>query len=281
MTLGNSAHVPLSDVPLAPRANAAVVGSLLIQSLERFRVPWSALVWSGFPTSSGAWQIADSMRSRAFVDEYSPSNVFDTTLEYEALCSQYSTNLRASLKKARRRLEENGAWRVVFASNGDKFSQEYFQEFLRLEASGWKGRAGTESAIKLNDKICGFYKALLSEQVQSFACEITLLECNGTAIAAQFSVFDGKCKHLLKIGYDETYAKFSPGQVLLDNVLRDACCNSRIERVSLVTNMPWHQTWRPKAMNNSELVCIRNPIAAWLFSSHRRIKRFRRQIAAS
>jgi len=74
--------------------------------------------------------------------------------------------------------------------------------------------------------------------------QINLLWCDDTCIAAQFGIRTGTTLSLLKIGYNEQYARFSPGYLLLESIL-DKAVDHDIKLLSLVTSPPWAQRWHP------------------------------------
>ena len=53
---------------------------------------------------------------------------------------------------------------------------------------------------------------------------------------------------MLKIGYDEDYARVSPGQLLFEYVLKESCADPAIKRANLVSNAAWSRVWRPEAV---------------------------------
>lgn len=75
-------------------------------------------------------------------------------------------------------------------------------------------------------------------------CEINSLYIDGQCASSQFCVRSGADYTILKIGYDEAFARLGPGQVLLDRTLKHCCADPAIERLDLVTDAPWCQDWQ-------------------------------------
>ena len=121
---------------------------------------------------------------------------------------------RREMRRLRGQLEkELGSELVTVDRAGDPAAVE---RFLELEASGWKGRAGTALATANDDR---FFR----EACAGFAAEGRLqLLALGTAsntVAMKCNLLSGDAVFCLKIAYDEELAKFSPGvQLELDNV---------------------------------------------------------------
>jgi len=151
--------------------------------------------------------------------------------------------LRRNLRRLRKQLAEHGELRVDIVANPEQLTDAY-QHFLETESSGWKGNGDRAPAIAANPELKAFYQALLSPSIAGIKPQINLLWCNDTCIAAQFGIRTGSCLSLLKIGYNEQYARFSPGYLLLESVL-DKAIDEGIKTLSLVTSPPWAQRWHP------------------------------------
>ena len=53
---------------------------------------------------------------------------------------------------------------------------------------------------------------------------------------------------ILKIGYDEQYARLGPGQVLLDRTLQRCCEDPAVKRLDLVADAPWCSDWQTEKL---------------------------------
>jgi CelD/BcsL family acetyltransferase involved in cellulose biosynthesis len=118
-------------------------------------------------------------------------------------------------------------------------------EFIEVEASGWKGMEGERGAIKLDPGLRNFYRSLCNSFSQSEACEINLLKAEGRCIAGQFCLVLGDTSYILKIGYDEAYFHVAPGNMLLEQSLQRYLREGVVKYVNLVTDTPWHASWKP------------------------------------
>jgi CelD/BcsL family acetyltransferase involved in cellulose biosynthesis len=112
---------------------------------------------------------------------------------------------RKEWRRQRRRLEEKGT--VTFASAAGAVALD---EFLNLEASGWKGRAGT--AAQTHDGIRKFMRQAVADLGGDAAVHRLLL--NGKAVAAAITLRSRDRGWFWKIAYDESFAHFSPGVLL-------------------------------------------------------------------
>ncbi|WID97837.1 GNAT family N-acetyltransferase [Bosea vestrisii] len=115
-----------------------------------------------------------------------------------------------------RQLEKAGA--LVFERHRGTDAVAALEDFLALEAAGWKGRGGTALA-RLPQHV-----AYIREIVRNFAASdgirIDLLQLDGAPIAGGLLLDLAGQSHFLKIAYDETKARLSPGRALAIEMLR-------------------------------------------------------------
>jgi CelD/BcsL family acetyltransferase involved in cellulose biosynthesis len=126
---------------------------------------------------------------------------------------------RKEWRRQRRRLEDKGA--VSVASTSDNAATAALDDFLALEAGGWKGRAGTAARddAKLSDFMRGAVASLADK------AGIHRLMLGDRAIAAAITLRSREYGWFWKIAYDEAWAQFSPGVLLAleltEKLLRD------------------------------------------------------------
>jgi hypothetical protein len=203
---------------------------------------WDLLVLQNVPQDSCVLRLLDGAEARHMVAIARRYDYIRAQGDYETLAQNFASKTRENFRRARRRLAQAGAVEYVSASSGDALATA-FAAFLEVEASGWKGEAGTATAIKLDPRLLEFYQGILRAFAPGGGCEINLLKLDGKAIAAQFCLVVDDTVYALKIGYDEAYAKFSPGKILLDEMLRHTLAARR--RVNLTSSAAWHADWRP------------------------------------
>jgi CelD/BcsL family acetyltransferase involved in cellulose biosynthesis len=132
------------------------------------------------------------------------------------------------------------------------FDRGAFRDLLRLEACGWKGEAG--SAIGCDAKLVAFYSAVGRVFARRGQLTLAFLRARGKRIAGCFALEDGSTFHLLKIAYDEEFAHFGPGQLLVRETAADA------ERRGLSTydmmgrEAPYKMKWADQARAHVEVV---------------------------
>lgn len=123
---------------------------------------------------------------------------------------------RSHLRRARRQLEEQGKLALKHYGAAD---QAALERFYQLEASGWKGAEGT--AIQCDPRTRKFYDAVAEAAAGQGYLSLDFLELAGKPIAAHFG-FNFRGRYFLaKAGYDESYRRYGPGQLLVNEILSE------------------------------------------------------------
>jgi len=158
---------------------------------------------------SGGYRV---LRNRAEVSPYLP-----LPDSWDELLGSISRNLRHKLRRNRRALDRDGAL-VLRTTHSETDLERSLEIFLALEASGWKGRAGT--AILCDSRAERLYRSFALAAARQGWLRLSILESAGTPVAAAYGcAFAGRAFRL-KSAYDERYADHSPGLVLLGEELQ-------------------------------------------------------------
>jgi hypothetical protein len=87
------------------------------------------------------------------------------------------------------------------------------EEFLLLEAGGWKGRGRT---AMINDRYrAAFAREAISNLAETDGVRIHTLDLDGRAIASMIVFMTGGEAYTWKTAYDEAFARYSPGKLLV------------------------------------------------------------------
>ncbi len=118
------------------------------------------------------------------------------------------------LRRQRRRLDEKGV--VTFTSAHDPAAiAPALADYLMLEATGWKGRAGT--ATRQSADVLHFVQSAIAALAVENRVRIDRLTRGAMPLAAAITLRAGDHAWFWKIAYDEDAARFSPGvQLTLD-----------------------------------------------------------------
>ena len=129
---------------------------------------------------------------------------------------RFNSNMKNNLRRCEARLAPHGTLTPVRLAPGDDIAA-WTADFIRLEASGWKGRAGTAIGCRAADR--RFAGAVLAEAFRRGRLAITGLDLDGRPLARHITVAAGEGSFTYKIAYDEAFEKCSPGLLgEVDNV---------------------------------------------------------------
>ena len=212
------------------------------------QLPWDALRLRKVRDDSAiAFSASHVLPADCEVLQHDASNYFDTSVNFDHATKAMSRDFRRNVRRHLRRAQEAHTVRLeIIHAPADV--DPAFQHFLEIEASGWKGQQGQASAIYCQPALLGFYQSLVNHFGSKGQCVINLLWFDDQAIAAQFCLKIGSTLHFLKLGYNEAFAKYAPGNVLLFLMLEQACLNPQTNIVSLVNAPLWSQRFKPLSM---------------------------------
>ena len=127
-----------------------------------------------------------------------------------------SEQLHRQFANKERRLAQRGSLQRVTLAPGDDIGR-WTEDFLRLEARGWKGRRG--SAMASTEANRRFASEIFTGAFRRGRLLVGGLDFEGRPIGRRSSFRARDGAYAFKSAYDETLAEFSPGVMLeLDNV---------------------------------------------------------------
>ena len=125
-----------------------------------------------------------------------------------------SSSSRKKLRQHRRRLAEKGALSNVIASAPDDV-RRMLEEFMQMEAAGWKGRQGT--ALFNSPDSAAFMRKTIVSMAELGSASIHALYLDARPVSMQIVVRAGAAAFTWKTAYDEEFRDYSPGMLLLED----------------------------------------------------------------
>jgi CelD/BcsL family acetyltransferase involved in cellulose biosynthesis len=125
-----------------------------------------------------------------------------------------SSSSRKKLRQHRRRLADRGALRFDLVAEAEAVRRA-FEDFLALEAAGWKGRKGTALLSHASD--AHFARAMIAALAAQGRAYIYALTLDAKPVSTQIVLRAGRAAFTWKTAYDEDLADFSPGMLLLED----------------------------------------------------------------
>jgi CelD/BcsL family acetyltransferase involved in cellulose biosynthesis len=186
---------------------------------------------------------------------------------------------RKKLRRQRRQLEDVAP--LTFATTSDVASLEAaLQDFLVLEASGWKGLAGT--AIVNDPAIKHFVQSAVRGLAVDGQVRIDRLLFNGTAVAAAMTLASGDTAWCWKIAYNEALARSSPGVQLTCDLTDSLLAEPqplRVDSCASAGHPMIDHIWRERLALSDRLIALRP--SAMPFALACRIETLRRSAIAA
>lgn len=115
-------------------------------------------------------------------------------------------------RRLRNRLAEQGALTVSELAPGND-ARPFAEALMQVESSGWKGQRGT--AIATQPVLEQAFHTICENLHAAGALRFWQICLDGRAIASLYAIVEGDRAWLGKIGYDEAYARYSPGVLLI------------------------------------------------------------------
>jgi CelD/BcsL family acetyltransferase involved in cellulose biosynthesis len=178
----------------------------------------------------------------------------DRSLYVEQAMSQ---RRRKELRRVVRRLGDVGAILFTTAIDPTRVAAA-LDDFLTLEARGWKGQAGTAAAH--HDHIRGFMQAAVNGLAAHGQVAIDRLLIDGRAIAVAITLRSGDAAWFWKIVYDEDFAAYSPGVILTVAVteeLVDDVTIARADSCATADHPMIDRIWRERLPLADRLIGVR------------------------
>jgi CelD/BcsL family acetyltransferase involved in cellulose biosynthesis len=250
------------DILLAPDQAVEALTALLVQcdqevpghlGLDLPAVRQNSPVWAALQTS-----LRDYIVCTDLVTPYSLINVQGEFATYAANLG----NLRRNLTRYRKKLKSRGDVSVELRK-GPAAGEDFLPEFLALEASGWKGRNGT--ALLNDPNQTAFFTTLIANLAKQERLEWHILRVEDRIVAAGIGVQCRGAVVLPRIAYDEEYAECMPGNLLTEEVIKDAFLRPELVELNHMSNASWHATWRMSHDRYTDVHLVRRRASAVLF----------------
>jgi CelD/BcsL family acetyltransferase involved in cellulose biosynthesis len=159
-------------------------------------------------------RLASGARSAAMLSMVEPaysSPTVETSGDFDAWRGQSKKRWGAPLERFRRKMgRDHEADFTIVVPPGELEAE--LDDGFRVEASGWKGRAGT--AIVSNPATEAFYREISREFERRGELRLSRIELDERTVAFDLCVlYDGRL-YLLKTGFDEDFRRLAPGLVM-------------------------------------------------------------------
>jgi CelD/BcsL family acetyltransferase involved in cellulose biosynthesis len=179
-------------------------GSALFLHLDQ--MPLTGALYRGL-----AQELAEQKRLCGQVQREERALLASDASPEDYLAASMSGKKRKELRRQQNRLSELGPTAFVRQTDESDLDQ-WIDQFLMLEAGGWKGKAG--SALSLNPNTAGLFRQGLQGAAARGKLERLSLTLNDQPIAMLASFLTPPGAFSYKTAFNEEYSRFSPGVLL-------------------------------------------------------------------
>ena len=159
---------------------------------------------------------------------------------------RFNSGRRSDFRRALRRAGEQGevTFEILTPSPGEL--GPLLDEAFEVEAAGWKGAKGT--ALRLDPVVGQFFRNYSAAAAKEGILRLAFMRIGGRAVATQLAVEYARRFWLLKIGYDESLSRCSPGTLLMLHTLGDAAARGLAGYEFLGAEAPWTAMWTSEVL---------------------------------
>lgn len=242
--------------------NAHLIEMLVSGLKKHIGRNWYCIIFPNvFEDSSLYYSLKNTNRLLMMVKQ-KPGCFFLPCESYDKIYKNISRNFKSNLNQTRNRLARlnNVTYQTVRDSKDMPWA---FQEFIDLEASGWKLDSGTP--IKKYKEVAEFYRNLILNFSEKGDAEIKFIRVNKEIIAAALCLVANDTFYVVKVAYNEDYSYERPGIALFNELIRECSNNPSIRNVNVLSHSAWVGKWNPSVLDLFDVFIFRKNLFGILY----------------
>ncbi len=160
---------------------------------------------------------------------------------YDDYISKLSPKFKKELRRRNRRLNELEDINFLLREN-KRSVNENIKRLLDIEAKGWKGRAKTCAKARKGD--VDLHTIGIKRLNRYGWMEWDFLEVKNKTIAVFSSSRINSIIYGMKIGFDEDFSFYTPGNLLFMRMIQYAFDSGDVNEINCMSDMPWQKRWK-------------------------------------
>lgn len=214
----------------------------LVSKIAGLRMP---MVLDRIPAGSplaGMFRDVIGYRGVTFSRRTAPAAYVSTIGNWEEYFQSISGQRRYDYQRKRKRTERSGRVEIrIERPRGGAGLPLMLEKVFRVEGAGWKGRSG--SGLLANERVRKFIARYSEMACDRGTLALCFLEVEEQPIATILGIVCEKRFWVLKIGYDEEWARCSPGIQLTMETIRYAFDHGLEAYEFLGSEESWQSIW--------------------------------------
>jgi hypothetical protein len=122
-------------------------------------------------------------------------------------------------------------------------SDTFYQDFVEIESSGWKGSDGSNTGLACDPLANRFFQSLMVDSADQWHARVFTLRFGEHKVASLLAIQSNATWYILKIGYLEEYREYGPGSILLQLFIDAGAKDPDIVEINLTTAPAWADRW--------------------------------------
>ena len=246
--------------------SSRIFGVFLDSMTNTFGRRWDIFVARGTLESSQISHCINKLQRYGWASDHARTCSLVHVLPYNDSLKAMKPKFRRDLTRRLKRIGELGAIEFSVETSPDDV-KGVFDEFVDLEASGWKAGKGrlrgivhAPLAIKLNANKHSFYRKVITSLSHRGIVELHCLRLEGRLIAARVWLVLNDCAYALKTAYDEHYGRFSPGMLTFDRAYKHQAEKGNIRYINPILKQPSLDGWQTTTIWYKNYICFNNTL---------------------
>jgi CelD/BcsL family acetyltransferase involved in cellulose biosynthesis len=259
-------HTPRTDFVVAGDADDVyrAMWNALLGEIDHWDVLQLTQLPNTSPTLSAMSRLAAAERLPIGTWKSSDSPYLALEGTWDSYWAGLPAKFRSNLRNRLMRLTRIGEPRLEIIDETTAIAAA-FDDVWRLEASGWKDKAGT--SISSDPSVQEFYTLLAQRAAEHGWLRLLFLTVGGQRLAVSYSATYNDRLFLLKTGHDREFHTCSPFKLLTYFAAQDAFARGLREIDFLGDTEPWKQEWTSQARGHDWLYVFSNGRRARLLHS--------------
>jgi CelD/BcsL family acetyltransferase involved in cellulose biosynthesis len=219
-------RTPLLDRSMPEAAAHGLIDAAIAAGAEVLLLPQQKLEGPGFAALRRA--IGERGLSCEIWNRHARACLDATASADTLLQKSLGANKAKELRRQRNRLSDRGEITLDVAARRHEVLPA-LERFLRLEASGWKGKRNT--ALVQDEGDAAFIREAARGLSERGRFEVLALRVAEALVASCLVLRNGRTAFFFKLAHDESQARNSPGVQLTLDLTRRLCADASIEEV--------------------------------------------------